>query len=272
MTIAIVITIYKDIEALNIIIKAIKNQTVLPDEIVIAEDNNAEDVKDFVKNINISGVSVKHTFQEDNGWQRNKSTNNALKVVESDYIIFIDGDCMPHSKLVESHKSLAKDRTALCGRRVYVGPKFSTVLRQEVISSLEFEKKYISNIFNVAKDTRHYEEGLYVNPKGIIYNVLERFRKPKAWVIGCHWSAWKRDLLAINGFDEDFTMPLYGEDVDVERRLRGIGIDFETCRNVAIVYHLHHDKIFDIESYEKPLELMNSKAEDFICKNGLEKL
>ncbi len=276
MTVGIVITIYKDLESLKIIINAIKNQMVLPTEIIIAEDNESEEIKDFVLKINIPNVSIKHTYQKDEGWQRNKSTNNALRIAQSEYLIFLDGDCIPHSKLVYAHKLLSKDNTLLCGRRVYLGPTFSKLLRKKIIQISKFEKNYIKDIFDITKDTRHYEEGLYFDPKGFFYNLLKKVLRKKTWLIGCHWSVWRNDLLKINGFDEDFNMPLYGEDVDVERRLRGIGVKIESCRNAAIVYHLHHEKVFnsneEVNDYKIPYDLMQSKKDQFICKNGVEKL
>ena len=113
--------------------------------IIIAEDNNSDEVAKFVENIKIDNVLVYHTFQEDNGWQRNKSTNNALRVAKSDYLIWIDGDCIPYPTLVESHIALCENNTVLCGRRAEPGEKFSTALRKKQISVDAFLKNYIKN-------------------------------------------------------------------------------------------------------------------------------
>lgn len=272
MKVGLIITVYKDIEALKVIIDSIRYQTILPDEVIIAEDNDAIEMKEYIKTINIEGVIIKHTFQEDKGWQKNKSLNNALKVVNSEYLIFIDGDCILNSRFIESHKSLAKKKTLLCGRRVDLGNKYSKMLRKFDISINELESNYIKKIFNILKDTRHYEEGLYFKANGVIYKALKYLLRKKTWLLGCHWSVWREDLIKINGFDEDFTTPLFGEDTDIERRLRGVGINVESCRNSAILYHLTHKKVFNELDYKESLSLMNSKENQFICLNGIRKL
>ena len=47
----------------------------------------------------------------------------------------------------------------------------------------------------------------------------------------------------MNGFDERFDQPAYGEDTDLEARLRRNGIQFLGIRNQAIQYHLYHKQL-----------------------------
>jgi glycosyltransferase involved in cell wall biosynthesis len=274
MTVGIVITIYKDLEALDLIVEAIKNQTVKPNEIIIAEDNNSDEVAKFVANIKIDNVLVYHTFQEDNGWQRNKSTNNALRVAKSDYLIWIDGDCIPYPTLVESHIALCENNTVLCGRRAEPGEKFSTALRKKQISVDAFLKNYIKNFFKLKRDNiKHYEDGFSLKADSFLFKIINLIRKNKEnHIVGCHWSAWKKDLEKINGFDEDFTLPTTGEDTDIERRLRYFGIKMKSCRYCANVIHLYHKKVFNPDITSKTEKLMKTKKDQFICKNGLNKI
>jgi glycosyltransferase involved in cell wall biosynthesis len=273
MTTAIIIPIYKDLEALDIIIEAIQNQTILPDEIIIAEDNDSPKTKTFIDDIKIDGVDIKHTYQKDQGWRRNKSTNNALKVVNSDYLIFIDGDCVPYPTLVEYHKALAKKDAVLCGRRTEPGEYFSTLLRKKEMSVDYFIKNYYKLYFKLKKDNvKHYDGGISFEPNSLALKTIYNFRKKANHLVGCHWSVWKKDLEKINGFDEDFILPTHGEDTDIERRLRAIGVKFESCRFCACVVHLYHDKVFNNDITTKTKALMDSKKDIFICKNGIKKL
>ena len=273
MTVAVVVTIYKDIEALKLIIESIKNQTVLPDEIIIAEDNNADNIKEFIESIKISGVNIKHTSQEDNGWQRNKSSNNALRACESDYIIWIDGDCVPYPTFIESHIKLSEKNTVLCGRRTEPGKLFSTALRKQEMTIPEFLDNYYTNYFKLKDDEiRHYDDGIYFKPNSFILKLIAKIRNKENHIVGCHWSSWKKDMIMINGFDEDFNLPTHGEDTDIERRLRHFGVKMKSCRYSANVIHLYHKKVFNTEITDQTEKIMATKKDIFICKNGLNKI
>ncbi len=270
ITTAVVVTIYKDLEALKLIIESLGEQTVLPNEIVIAEDNNSDTIANFVRSINIPNVKIRHTFQPDNGWQRNKSSNNALRAVESDYIIWIDGDCVPFPTLVESHMALREERSVLCGRRTEPGAEFSKALRSGTMKIKEFLDNYYTSYFKLkADEIRHYDDGVCLKPNSFLWKLIHNLRKKENHIVGCHWSSWKKDLVKINGFDEDFVLPTTGEDTDIERRLRHFGIKMKSCRYSANVIHLYHKKVFNPEITAETEALMDTKSDIFICINGL---
>jgi len=268
--IAIIIAVYKDKEALELIIKSILNQTILPNEIIIAEDGNCQNMKNYIDSIEVDNIKIRHTSQIDNGWQRNSSINNALRIAESEYLIFIDGDCLAHHKMVQSHQKLAEKKTVLCGRRSNLGVLYSKLLRENQIDIAKYINSYLKSFIKINKDViDHYEEGIYLNPDNWLFNFINsKFRKD-SHILGCHWSIWRCDIEMINGFDEDFKIPTVGEDTDIERRLRHFDFKFKSCRNAAIVYHLYHKKVFNNEQNKKAIKLMNSKKDIFICKNGL---
>jgi len=58
--------------------------------------------------------------------------NKAVMSAKSDYIIFIDGDCIPDDRFVEAHLEAREKGFALSGRRVYLSDKISKNLRQKV--------------------------------------------------------------------------------------------------------------------------------------------
>ena len=68
----------------------------------------------------------------------------------------------------------------------------------------------------------------------------ERFRRPVKHLVGSNMSMSRTDLMAINGFDENYTLPATGEDYDIEWRMIANGCKIVSLRNLAVQYHLYH--------------------------------
>ena len=58
-------------------------------------------------------------------------------------------------------------------------------------------------------------------------------------IIGCNMGFWREDLIAVNGFDEDY-LGWGGEDSDLGTRLYHLGRPRKFVYGRAIVYHLNH--------------------------------
>ena len=268
--VSVIVAIYSDLEALSLIINSLLEQTYIPDEIIITEDAEHSHIKAYIEQLNHQKII--HLTQKDDGWRKERALNNAIKVVTSDYLIFIDGDCVPYNTFVASHLQLSEPNTALCGRRTEPGPVFGKQLRTGELSIENFQNSYLKNYFSLSKDEiRHYDEGLYFAPDSFIFNTIHRYGRKNSHIVGCNWSCSKKDIEMINGYDEDFTLPTTGEDTDVERRLRHFGIKMKSCRNAANVIHLYHEKIFNSEISQQTEALMETKKDIFVCKNGIQK-
>lgn len=61
MKASLIIAVYKDVEALNLIVKALKTQTYKNFEVVIAEDGNSKEMREFISSVD--GIDIKHTTQ-----------------------------------------------------------------------------------------------------------------------------------------------------------------------------------------------------------------
>lgn len=93
-------------------------------------------------------------------------------------------------------------------------------------------------------------------------------------IIGCNFSCFKKDMEYINGFDEDYTTPSVGEDIDLTWRFQHFGIDSKSVRYLANTFHLYHPRTWNSENVNANNAIMKEKwdNEEFICKNGLKKL
>jgi hypothetical protein len=88
-------------------------------------------------------------------------------------------------------------------------------------------------------------------------------------MLGSNFSAWKRDLVEVNGFDEEYDGPGCGEDSDVQYRLGLIGVRGKSLRNLAIQFHLWHPRTAVSDACWDRFERVKSTTEPR-CRRGLE--
>lgn len=273
MKVSVIIAIYKDIEALKLIIESLKNQTYKNFEVVIAEDNNCLNMKEYIDSI--KDLNIIHTFQDDIGVRKSKSQNNGILASTGDYLIFIDGDCILYTDFIEKHVALSKEDTIVSGRRVNLGPKYSTMLRNNQINSSLLEKSFVKKYFDIANDAKkekHTEEGFRIKPFGLIHRLMLR-RKRELSLLGCNFSCYKKAMLDINGFDEDLGNSAYASDADLEWRFKGLGYKTLNGKYIANQFHLYHIRKENEYNRKQVKEIEeNQKNKRYTCKNGLKKL
>lgn len=275
MNCTIIISVYKDTDSLDLILESLSEQTILPDEVIISEDGNSDKMAEYllIAKMKYEKLDILHLFQEDISWRKNVALNRAVLSSKHEYLIFIDGDCIPYDNFIEWHLKLAEKNSVLCGRRSEPGENISNKIRNRVILVKNYRKNYLKlfSEYKKDKDAKHYDAGIFINPNSFFGKILKRKRDKKSHIVGCNFSCFKSDLEKINGFDEDFNMPTTGEDTDIERRMRLCNIEMKSCRNAAIIVHLYHKKVFNDEISRKSLELMHSKGNYHVCNNGIKK-
>ena len=271
--VSVIVAVYTDIEALDLIISALKVQTYKNFEVVIAEDNDSIEMKNYISKI--KGLDVKHTFQEDKGIRKTRSLNNGILASDGDYLIFIDGDCVPYSTFIESHVKLSQPNYIVSGRRCNLGPKYAGYLREKKLSPLQLEKTFIRRLPFIVVDAveRHVEAGIYFNPDGYVYNKIIKNRNSNTNMLGCNYSCFRSTMIEINGYDEGYGETAVGDDTDLEWRFKAAGLKIKSAKNVANMFHLFHGRSFRNHlSAEKELGIMeeNKKNNTFICKKGID--
>ncbi len=171
MKVSIIIAVYKDIKALDLIIQTLKYQTYKNIEVVIVEDGQNIEMKQYIQTI--TDLNVKHTTQEDKGVRKARSQNNGILASTGKYLIFIDGDCLLYSNFIEGHVTLAEKGYALSGRRLNLNKDLTQKLRNDNLNPHDIEKNLFTKYLNLAFDKEvRFEQGIAINPKGFIYNNL----------------------------------------------------------------------------------------------------
>tara|TARA_B100000809_G_C15015444_1_gene486494 strand:+ start:75 stop:863 length:789 start_codon:yes stop_codon:yes gene_type:complete len=261
MNLTVVISYYKNLANLKLILKALNTQCNHNFEAIISEDDYNAETTDFVANHQAQyQFPIVHLNQTiDKGFRKNEMLNKSIYISKGDILAFIDGDCIPHKHFVKEYIKHTKKGYILWGRRVMLGQNISTqLLDSENVGKLGFTKLLFS-------DSQLVKDALYSPHINLTFK--------QRGLLGCNWAIRKEHLLAINGFDEDYIKPGVGEDVDIEWRLKALGLEMKSMKNKAIVYHMYHPRSYSEDGVQFNYKLLagKEKTNNFKCLNGIEK-
>lgn len=274
MRASLIAAFYKDIVALDLIIEALKRQDYDNFELIVAEDNCDPAIATHLNSI--TGIDIIHTTQEDIGIRKARSINNAILKSTGDYLIFIDADCIPYHSFVSSHVKLAEKNHVLSGRRVNLGPKVSALLRNKKLSAATLERFFLPMMPLLMLDgATHLDQGIALDPDGFLYRrIIANRKKSNVSLLGCNFSCFKEDMLAINGFDEYYLgESCLADDTDLNWRFASYGLKLKSCKMAANVFHLHHG-IRARQSIDSDAEmskmLARKEKHEFTAETGLD--
>ena len=214
-------------EALNLLLLSILEQTVLPNEVIIADDGSTEDTKKIISEFQKTfPVPLIHIWHEDLRNRKPAIMNKAIAAAKYDYIIEIDGDIIMNKFFIEDHLNFAKKGHYLFGSRVNIKKNFLTEL---------FSKKTIQ--FNLLS------KGIKKRGRTIRIPFLMRFSKSvterSSKLRGCNMSFWRNDFIKINGFNENLVG--WGiDDSEMIQRMHNVGILGKRLKHCGIAYHIYH--------------------------------
>jgi len=268
MKLSVIISTYNSPEWLEKVLWGYSVQVHKDFELIIADDGSTEVTKQLIDRMRQeTGLTIKHVWQEDKGFRKCRILNLATLEAVSDYLVFTDGDCIPRRDFLEVHASEAEPGRYLSGGYHKLPMATSNAIKKDDILS--------GQCFNVSWLKRHGLKSTYKNSKltanrwqAKLFNSLTptrcRFK-------GSNGSAWKKDVLAVNGFDE--TMAYGGEDREFGIRLVNSGIRPKHVRYNAIVIHLDHARGYvnpETVQANKQHRIRTDKEKIIRTANGIE--
>ena len=259
-------TTYNRPDALIAVLKALECQEGIDPaewEVLIADDGSRDETRLLIERFSSeSPLKIKHVWQADDGFRAAEIRNKAAVQAKSDYLVFLDGDCIPMPDFLVRHLELAEPGKSVAGNRIL------------------FSKSYTERLLASANPIEPLGWGIAswcmakfsgkVN-KSVGWLRLElkdwRDRKASDWRIyrSCNIGLWKEDLLAVDGFDASFSGWGY-EDSDLAVRLLRHGVRFRDGRFAVPVLHLWHSendrssKDVNWSRFEKSLHSSHVKA------------
>ena len=140
-SLTLIIAVYNAVGYLEFILTALQRQSMMDFEVIIADDGSGPGIKSVVERMQVnSPFPMTHLWQPDEGFRKNVILNKAINASRSDYLMFIDGDCVPHHHFVKDHWMHREERGVLCGRRVNFSKQVTGRLTVDDFRSGRFEK------------------------------------------------------------------------------------------------------------------------------------
>jgi len=226
MKLSLILSAYNQRAALEKIFWALAQQTILPDQILIADDGSSDGTRELIERWKAKlRVSVEHLWQSDGGFLKTTILNRCVAAATSDYIVFLDGDCVPHRNFIEDHRALAEPGFWVQGRRCFVRERF--VGDFDPGSTPVWQWALRGRIARPMKTVR------------LPFPIVQRDRGQRG-ILGCNMAYWREDVVAVNGFDESYQGRGMGADSDLGSRVYNLGRRRKFVYGRALVYHLDH--------------------------------
>ena len=233
--ISVIISTYNNPQSLRMCLLGIRHQTRPPDQIIIADDGSTPDTAAVLREPIFADLPMEHVWHPDDGWRKCRILNLAITYSAADYLIFCDGDTIPRKDFVASHLRYARRRTFLSGSCVNIPqPVFHQFQDAEIISNAVFDVDHLSQLWPPIKNS-----SLKLVP-GILESPLNYLTWRYCVLRGANFSAWREDLVRVNGFNETF---VYGsEDRELGVRLRNSGVASRWLKYSLVQLHLDHSR------------------------------
>ncbi len=264
---SLIIAVYNKAENLRLVLAALERQSWTHFEVLIADDGSGPEVRQVVDEARArAAFPITHLWHEDRGWRKNMMLNNAIRAATTEYLVFIDGDCLPSRHFLFDHWNQRAAGRVLLGRRVETSERWSRELTLEGVRSGAFERFGWKEFWEMLRGkSLRVEDGVRI-PSTFLRRILLRTAQG---MLGANFSAWKQNLVAINGFDEQYDGPGCGEDSDVQYRLSLIGVRGKSLRNLAVEYHIWHPRTVVSDASWDRFEAVR-KTREPRCAHGLD--
>jgi glycosyltransferase involved in cell wall biosynthesis len=234
-TISVVITTYNRPDALEAVLRACFMQNDKNFDIIIADDGSTADTRDCVERLaRDAPVPVRHVWQPDECFRAAMARNRGILAARGDYIIFLDGDCIPQHDFIARHRALSEPGCLVSGSRILMSERLTRrVLEQRIaVPDTGFATRMAWRLHGDLNKTLQL---------GLRWPDLGRGRSSFSWrrIKSCNLGVWRRDLERVNGFDESFIGWGY-EDSDLVLRLFHAGVKRKDGAFATEVFHLWH--------------------------------
>jgi glycosyltransferase involved in cell wall biosynthesis len=226
-SLSLIINAYEQPDYLARVLNAVSRQASLPEEVLLADDGSGEATKRaFADWAKAQPLRTEHVWQPHEGFRRARILNQAIARARSDYLVFLDGDTLPHPQFLADHRRLGRQGAFIQGHRALVKERAAAWFG---LGAFEQDRRRALWQWQL--------EGLkhalrWPRP-------LLKARTDLRGIRGCNLGIWRADLVRVNGYNEAFVG--WGrEDSELCVRLMNQGVRRLDARGWTVCYHLWH--------------------------------
>lgn len=248
----LIMTTYNSTRALALCLESVLQQSFMPDSICIADDGSGPETAKLIESFapRFAPIPLRHVWHEDNGFEKCAILNKAIASSDAEFLFFIDGDVLIHPTFLARHKMLARRGQFCTGSLIRLDdPTTKALAEDDIVSGRIYDRAWLKA--NGAID--RFGTWLKTMPFPlVVQNLLDIVTPVQKALCGANWSAFKDDILAVNGFDE--AIKYGGLDKELGIRLQNKGIKGRHLRYTAPLVHQDHPR-----GYRDPAKVKRHK-------------
>jgi glycosyltransferase involved in cell wall biosynthesis len=242
LSVELIISTYNCPRSLALCLVSVGLQDLASDGICIADDGSGPETRALIEGFAArSTVPVRHIWHPDTGFEKGAILNRAIATSSAVFLVFIDGDVMINPGFLRRHVNLARTGRFSTGSLIRLDASSTAGMTADKITTgLVFQPKWLRD----NRAIRGATDWLKSAPlPRVLLDLIERIYPIRRSFCGANASAFRSDIMAVNGYDE--RIKYGGQDKDLGVRLKMAGVLGRHVRFTTPLVHLDHPRGYD---------------------------
>lgn len=246
----LIVSTYENPRALTLCLGSVVMQRARPDGVCIADDGSGPETAAAVEAFAAAhpDLRLRHVWHKDRGFEKGAILNRAIVSSGAEILVFIDGDVLIHPDFVARHLELARPGRFCTGSLIRLSAEATLAVTPDLVASGRvFSRGWLRERKAIDRPGTWLKTMPFPRP---VMDALERVTPVQTALCGANASAFRADLLAVNGYDEGIKYG--GEDKELGVRLVNAGLRGRHLRYTAPLVHLEHARGYaDLEKIRR---------------------
>ena len=227
MKISLVINTFEQPDYLARVLAAVAGQTAPPEEVLLADDGSGPPTRELFSSWSAGRkFGAAHFWQPHEDFRRARILNETIAKARGDYLVFLDGDTVPHPEFIADHAAAGRPGFFVQGHRALIEQKAAAWFGKNLFPA-DRRRALLQNQISGLKNAFRWPLAVH------------KIKPHLRGIRGCNLAIWRGDLLRVNGYNEDFAG--WGrEDSELAARLFNAGVQRLDLRGRALCFHLWH--------------------------------
>lgn len=237
MRLSIVLSTYEWPAALDAVLRSLAEQSDPDFEVVVADDGSGPDTAAVVSRWQVAYAGrLAHVWQPDDGSRLAHVRNLGAAAARGDYLVFVDGDCIPRRHFVAAVRLAALPGWFLAGKRVQLSPKLSRAVTEDQLPVSRWSAPRL-----VLRTGTGIDRPVHLTPRDRRRPWRDKLPDflPEGNAYGFLQGVARDDFELVNGYDLRF-LGWGDQDVDLGVRLRRLGLRCGYAGPHTTMLHLSH--------------------------------